>query len=129
MTPALILVGALSVYYPGDHHSGSTLACGGRFEPHQAHLALRQWRGLCGARVRVCAAATGRCEWTTVRDAGPFGMVCDGRWRVWTRHRLPPGCRRRAIADLTRALWLRLGRPRFLSPIRIEVYREPAPTT
>lgn len=133
MTPALVLVGALSVYAPNDGHNHGRLACGGRLEATSRHVAIRSWRGLCGAPVRVCAQATGRCAWTTVRDSGPWGLTCGrGRgasWRVWTRHAIPAGCRRRAVADLTRALWVELGRPRFLSEIRVEIFRRGAEVT
>lgn len=122
MTPVLILVGALSTYHVGDGMSGTELACGGRFDPAQEHVAIRQWRGRCGLPTRVCAAATKRCVWTTVRDSGPWGAVDDkGVWRVWPRP-LPQGWRRRGVVDLTGPLWIRLGRPPFLSPVTVEVF-------
>lgn len=124
MILALALAGSLSVYHFGDGMSGTELACGGQFTPQQSHVAIRQWRGLCGAKARVCAEATGRCVWTTVRDSGPWGAVDErGRWHVWPKP-LPKGWHRRAIADLTLPLWVELGRPPFLSSITVEVYRD-----
>lgn len=117
----LVLVGALSVYSVGDGYSGRELACGGTFQEHQRHIAIRQWRGRCGARARVCSIATGRCVVTVVRDSGPWGALDRaGQWRCWPRP-LPRGWRRRAIVDLTAPLWRDLGRPRFLSLVRIEI--------
>lgn len=122
--------GRLSVYWPGDGFNAGELACGGRFEATQEHVARRDWRRLgCGRRLVVCALATRRCARTTVRDAGPFGIyrgplrnaVREGRWRVWTRRRPPPGWRFRAVVDLSRALWVRLGRPPALSEVVLYV--------
>jgi hypothetical protein len=64
-----------------------------------------------------------RCVWTTVEDSGPWGIQCGRRWRVWTKHRVPRGCRRRAVVDLSWALWRALGSPKFLTKVRVEVYR------
>ena len=119
MLPVLVLVGMSSAYHPGDGHSGPELACGGRFTWASHHVAIRQWRGLCGAPVRVCVRR--RCVWTTVQDSGPWGAVRGKRWEVQIR--LKPGWRRRGVVDLSYAVWLELGKPRFLSPIRVEVYR------
>lgn len=122
MTPTLILVGALSIYHVGDGMSGLELACGGRFKPDQEHIAIRQWRGRCGAKVRVCAAATGRCVWSVIKDAGPFGCVnATGRWRNCVRGRRA-GESWRGVVDLSRPLWIKLGRPPFLSRVRVEIY-------
>lgn len=122
MTAAFVLVGALSVYWPGDGHCGPVLACGAPFTPSSHHIAIRPWRGRCGARARVCSAATGRCVWTTVQDSGPWGLQCGPRWRVSTRRLVPPGCRRRAVVDLTRPVWRDLGSPPFLSRVTITIY-------
>jgi len=121
--------GRLSVYWPGDGFNSGELACGGRFEAGDDHVARRNWRRLgCGRRLLVCAAATRRCALTEVRDAGPFGIyrgplrnaVREGRWRVWTRSLRPPrGWRFRASVDLSRALWRRLGSPPALSPVLV----------
>lgn len=151
MTPVVILVGALSMYHPGDGFNHGGLACGGRLTWKQEHIALRIWRRVgCGAKARVCvygrsqASTTrrvlsrppmvlrvpaharrvlrevGTCVWTTVQDSGPWGAVKGKRWEVQIK--LKPGWRRRAVVDLSWALWKRLGRPRFLSKIRVEVF-------
>lgn len=125
MTPALLLVGAISIYAPGDGHNAGELACGGRLTWRSEHVAIRGWRGRCGAPARVCVR--GRCAWTTVRDSGPWGLQCGPRWHVWTRPSLPAGCRRRAVVDLAWALWQRLGRPPFLSRAEVTVYRRARP--
>lgn len=61
-------------------------------------------------------------------DAGPFGIyrgrlkgcTVEGRHRVWTKSLTPPrGWKWRGKADLSRALWKRLGKPRFLTRIRL----------
>jgi hypothetical protein len=126
--PVLVLVGALSVYSPGDGHNAGALACGGRLTWASHHVALREWRGRCGQRARVCAYATRRCVWTTVQDSGPWGEACGapgrpgGIWRGQTRTlRASAGCRRRAVVDLTWALWVALGRPPFLSRVEVRV--------
>jgi hypothetical protein len=63
-----------------------------------------------------------------VMDSGPFGIYCgrlarcveEGRYRTWTRSLTPPaGWKWRGHADLSRALWKKLGRPRFLSRVRL----------
>lgn len=122
MTPTLILVGALSVYHPGDGHNAGTLSCGGKFTWQQSHIAIRQWRQVgCGAIARVCTPR--RCVWTTVQDSGPWGARHpDGRWEVQIT--LKPGWRRRAVVDLSHALWVRLGKPRFRSPVHITIWRK-----
>lgn len=121
--------GALSVYAPNDGWNSGELACGGRFRRGQEHIAYRGWRRVgCNRRVVVCADATWRCVLTTVRDAGPFGIytgplrnaVPEGRWRVFTGPGRPPrGWRYRAVADLSYALWRRLGRPGGLTRVRL----------
>lgn len=133
MIPTLVLIGALSTYSVGDGYSGLELACGGRFKRSSHHVAIREWKGRCGLKARVCVLVRdplihARCRWTTVRDSGPWGAVdTQGNWHCWPKP-LPKGWRRRAVVDLTYALWVDLGKPRFLSPIRIEVFRrKPAP--
>jgi hypothetical protein len=115
----LTLVGGLSVYYPGDGHCGTQLACGGRFKVGMHHIAIRQWRGRCGAPAVVCSAVTRRCVWTRVADSGPWGASKGKRWEVQVR--LKPGWRRRAVADLTHAVWRGLGSPPALSRILVWV--------
>jgi len=115
---ALLLVGGLSVYYPGDGHCGSELACGGRLHLLQHHVAVRGWRGHCGELVRVCSMATGRCVWSTIQDSGPWGAARGKRWEVQIR--LRPGWHRRAVVDLTPLVWRALGYPRVLSRVTIE---------
>jgi hypothetical protein len=122
MTAAtLILVGAISSYRAGDGFNAGTLACGGPLLPSSHHVAIRQWRGRCGAPAVVCSAATARCVRTVVADSGPWGAT-DGRaWEVQIR--LRPGWRRRAVVDVTRAVWLELGRPAALSGVVVWVGR------
>lgn len=112
-----------SMYHPGDGHNAGELACGGRFEAHQEHVAVRRWWAVgCGRPVVVCYAA--RCVATRVRDAGPFGAT-DGRgWRIETSGRTRPPWSYRGGVDLSRALWARLGRPAFLSRV-VLVWLEP----
>lgn len=108
----------LSAYWPGDGHNSGALACGGRYTADQEHIAVRRWWAVgCGRPVLVCAAQTRRCAITRVRDAGPYGVTDGrGRWRVHTGSRAPEApWRYRGGVDLSRALWVRLGRPRFLS--------------
>jgi len=116
---SFVLVGGSSTYAPGDGHNHGTLACGGKLTDNSHHVAIRQWRGRCGAKVRVCTPK--RCVWSTVRDSGPWGAVKGKMWEVQIK--LKPGWRRRGVVDLSPALWRDLGKPRFLSPIRVEVYR------
>ena len=82
-------------------------------------MAIRQWRGRCGAPAVVCSAATARCVRTTVRDSGPWGAVRDGAWQVQIS--LRPGWRRRAVVDVTRAVWRELGRPAAMSGVVVFV--------
>jgi len=116
------------VYAPGDGHNRGLLACGGEFAKRQEHIAYRRWWKVgCGRKVLVCAEATKRCVHTTVRDAGPFGIYrgplrraqTEGRWRVCIASRPPEGWKWRGVADLSYALWQRLGRPRFLSRVHL----------
>lgn len=127
-------VGRLSVYWPGDSFTAAdspVMACDTprrprRYRRGSVHIAHREWRRLgCGTPVLVCARLTKRCAWAEVADGGPWGIyrgklagaVREGRWKVWTRPRPPEGWRWRAVADLSRALWKRLGRPRALSEV------------
>ncbi len=122
MTAAtLVLVGSLSTYHAGDGFNSGQLACGGPLLADSHHVAIREWRGRCGAPAVVCSAATARCVRTTVRDAGPWGAVRDGAWQVQIR--LRPGWRRRAVVDVTRAVWRELGRPAALSGVVVWVGR------
>jgi len=115
----LVLLGALSVYHVSDGHNAGLLACGGRLLPSSHHLAIRQWRGRCGAPAVVCSAATARCVRTVVLDSGPFGATRDGEWEMQIQ--LREGWRRRAVVDMTRAVWTELGRPAALSPVVVWV--------
>ena len=121
---SLILVGAVSAYQPGDGHNHGKLSCGGTLTWQSRHVAIRAWRGRCGAPVLVCSDETGRCIYTTVEDSGPWGAVDrKGQWRVWPRHRLPRGWKRRGVVDLSPGAYRELGRPRFLSRVTVVVYR------
>lgn len=121
--------GALSVYWPGDGWNSGKLCCGGQFSAEQEHIAYRAWwRVGCKSKVVVCATATRRCVLTSVQDAGPFGIVrgplrnayAEGRWKTFTGPGRPPkGWRYRAVADLSRALWRKLGSPPGLSQIKL----------
>ena len=123
--------GRLSVYAPGDGHNRGLLACGGEFTKRQEHVAYRRWWKVgCGREVLVCAEATGRCALTTVRDGGPYG-VYQGRLR--NRRTATPAERRagapregwqwRGAADLSYKLWIRLGRPPFLSGVQLFFFK------
>lgn len=120
--------GRLSVYRPGDGFNAGELSCGGKFTAEQVHIAHRRWRRIgCGTPVFVCASATKRCAWATVRDAGPFGIyrgklkncVREGRWKVWLKSRPPVGWRWRAVVDLSWGLWKKLGRPGGLTKVTL----------
>ncbi|RLC61778.1 MAG: hypothetical protein DRI48_10355 [Chloroflexi bacterium] len=128
--PSHIETGRSSAYRPHDGHNRGELACGGTFTYTQAHIAYRKWwRYGCGRRVIVCSGNTGICELTTIQDAGPYGIytgpvrrcVEDGRWKVWTKSRPPPGWKWRAVVDLSWGLWLKLGRPRALSKVTLYI--------
>ena len=122
--------GRVSVYRPGDGFNHGELACGGRFTSTQVHIAHRRWRKLgCGTPVLIVSHSTGRRALATVQDAGPFGIVevlpkavkRKARWRVWTKSLQPPaGWRWRGAVDISWGLWIKLGRPRFLS--RVTMY-------
>jgi hypothetical protein len=132
--------GRLSYYYPGDGYTkrSGVMACDTPrrrriYRPGSVHVAMRNARRFgCGRLVLVCAEATGRCLAAPVLDAGPWGIIRgplknaveEGRWRVWRRLRPPKGWRFRAVVDLSRELWRRLGRPPVFSFVRI--YRVPA---
>lgn len=121
MKLSLILAGALSIYHPNDGHNKGELACGGRFTWKQDHIAIRQWYGRCNAPAQVCVVG-GKCVWTKVRDSGPWGATKGKKWEVQIK--LKKGWRRRAIVDLSWALWKRLGKPRFLSKVVIKIYEK-----
>jgi len=121
--------GRLSFYWPGDGHNNGLLACGGRFSSDQVHIAYRGWRRVgCRRLVLVCADSSGKCALARVMDAGPFGIykgrlkgcAAEGRRRVWTKSLTPPaGWKWRGQADLSVALWKKLGKPRFLTKVRL----------
>lgn len=121
--------GRLSVYRPNDGFNHGKLSCGGTLTYKSNHIAYRKWRKVgCGRPVLVCAAHTDRCVWSKVMDAGPFGIykgslrncVRDGRWRVWTKSwTAPKGWKFRGVADLSWGLWVKLGRPKFLTKVTL----------
>lgn len=118
MPEVLVLVGALSMYHPGDGMNGGSLSCGGKLTWQSHHIAIRQWRKVgCGARAQVCTSR--RCVWTTVQDSGPWGAVKGKRWQVQIR--LKPGWKRRGVVDLSPAVWRQLGKPPFLTKVRVVV--------
>jgi hypothetical protein len=124
--------GRLSYYWPGDGFTGKVLACDTPrrrrfYRPGSFHVAVRDWwRVGCGTVVRVCSEATGKCVRAPVLDSGPWGAYWgklknarkEGRWIIWTAA-LPAGWKRRGHVDVSRAVWEALGRPAFLSPVRI----------
>lgn len=130
-------VARVSVYQPPDGKEvGGERACGGRLTWDQEHVAVRAWRRRgCGRGVLVWSQETGKAVFTRVMDAGPWGIIPDsgvdvaGRkrvdgkwskpiWRCYTRSlRPPPGWKWRGGVDLSYRLWVRLGRPRFLSRV------------
>jgi len=136
--------GLLSYYWPGDSTgTGSVLACDRPkrrrfYRRGSVHVAMRTWYRLgCGTEVLLCASDTSRCALAPVLDSGPWGIVrgplrnarAEGRWRrprsaveanTWLRA-LPEGWRFRGVADLSVALWKKLGRPLPLT--QISIYR------
>jgi len=125
--------GRLSVYRPGDGSCGTELACGGTFTRTQRHIAHRRWwKHGCGRVVLIHAVQTGRWAAATVQDGGPYGAyrgrlrqcVKEGRYRVASRRerrrgKLRAGWKWRGLTDLSWAVWLDLGRPDFLSEVRL----------
>jgi hypothetical protein len=115
----LIFIGALSMYAPNDGHNRGTLACTGAPYTHdQVHIALRQWRNLCGRLALVCTRR--RCAVARVMDSGPWGATCGNTYRV-VPGALPEGCRWRGVADLSYGLWRKLGQPRGRSKLWVFV--------
>jgi hypothetical protein len=139
MTPLLLLAlsvppgltefarGPLSFYWPNDGSTpGKVLACDTpcrprRYHPGAVHVAMRGVRREfpCGTAVLVCSEQTGRCAVAPVFDAGPWGIVREGVRRTWRSRRAPRGWRFRGVVDLSREVWRRLGKPKFLSTVRI----------
>lgn len=119
--------GRLSVYWPGDGMTpGKVLACDTPCRPRRyrrgsVHVAMRGARRKigCGTSVVVCSEKTGLCVAAPVLDAGPWGIVRGKKWRFWPKLRPPRGWKFRAVVDVSREVWRRLGRPRFLSFVRI----------
>lgn len=110
--------GALSVYRAGDGYNAGELACGGAYTDAQEHVAIRDWRMRgCGRVVLVCTLINLRCAATTVRDAGPWGVIRGSSWRKSVSKYPPPGWRWRAATDLSYGLWKKLGRPRPLTGV------------
>lgn len=133
-----VVTGGVSVYWPGDAaRTGNVMACDRPrlrrvYRRGSIHLAMRSvWRIGCGRKVLVCARATGRCARAPVLDAGPWGVItgsrrrarAEGRYKVWVKQRPPEGWRFRGVADLSRALWTRLGKPRFMTRVTIFIPR------
>ncbi len=125
---AEIARGGISVYWPGDGcKTGKVLACDTPCRPRRyrrgsVHVAMRGVRTEfeCGTAVVVCSEQTGRCAVAPVLDAGPWGIVRNGIRRRWrSSDPPPPGWRFRAVVDVSREVWKRLGKPRFLSRVRI----------
>lgn len=120
--------GRISFYWPGDGSTpGKVLACDTPCRPRRyrrgsVHVAMRgvRRRFPCGTAVVVCSEQTGRCVPAPVLDAGPWGIVdAEGNRRRWGRIDPPEGWRFRGVVDVSREVWRRLGRPRFLSRVRI----------
>lgn len=112
--------GLSSMYHPGDGHCGSMTSCGRPFTWASDHIAHRRWHKWgCGRRIIVCVIRTGRCALTKIGDSGPWGITNGKQWKVWTKLRVPVGWRRRGHYDLAHALWARLGKPKFLSRLRV----------
>lgn len=122
MTLILTLVGALSYYHPGDGHNAGTLSCGGTLTWKSHHVAIRQWRGKCGAPAVVCTPVTHRCVLTKVMDSGPWGATKGKRWQVQIK--LKRGWKRRGVVDLSPALYNELGRPPWLSKAYVWVWSQ-----
>lgn len=125
--------GRISVYWPGDGcRTGRVMACDRpnrrvRYTRGSWHVAVRDWRRVgCGTVLRICSEATGRCVRAPVLDSGPWGAYRgslenarrEGRYAVVTGS-LPTGWRWRGHVDVSRAVWVALGRPRFLSRVRV----------
>lgn len=134
--------GMVTVYWPGDGHSGKTCADGKPFTRTRCHIAHRSWP--LGSKVRVCSRKTGRCTISFVGDRGPFGAcdhlgmatrttrrngkvyykwACFGKWRVKIR-RSDPGTWR-GIADLSKCVWKKIGGP-GMQDIRLDLLK-PSP--
>lgn len=135
---AEVVVGGLSVYWPGDScRTGTVMSCDRprkpvRYREGSIHVAIRTWWRIgCGTKVVVCSDFSSLCEVAPVLDGGPWGIirgrlrkaVAEGRHRVWVKQRPPRGWRFRAVADLSRELWRRLGSPPIFS--RISIYYIP----
>lgn len=125
--------GRLSFYHPGDGNCGEEVACGGPFTWKDRHIAYRHWRKVgCGRLVLIHAIETDRWSAAIVADAGPFGVyhgpllrcVKEGRYRAASRAerrrgRPRGGWKWRGLTDLSHAVWVDLGRPKFLSEVRL----------
>lgn len=112
--------GKASMYHPGDGHCGKRTSCDKPFTWKSDHIAIRRWRKWgCGRRVVVCVIKTGLCALTKVGDSGPWGITNGKQWKVWTKLKVPKGWWRRGHYDLSPALWRRLGKPKFLSRLRV----------
>jgi hypothetical protein len=115
-----VIAGPSSAYAPGDGHNSGELACRGRFTRKQIHVAVRRWRQYgCRSPVLVYSRSTGRAVWGRVMDGGPYGIINEsGERRVWTKTLRPPqGWRWRGAVDISVGMWIKLGRPRFLSRV------------
>jgi hypothetical protein len=120
--------GGISFYWPGDScQTGRVLACDTPcrrrlYRDRSIHVAMRgvRRRFPCGTAVVVCSEQTGRCVTAPVLDAGPWGIIDGaGKRMKWRKLEPPTGWRFRGIVDVSREVWKRLGRPSFLSRVRI----------
>ena len=83
---------------------------------------LHQPRWTVPGGLRALPGMGARCIWTTVQDSGPWGA----EWFAWfweVQIRLVPTWHRRGVVDLSHALWKRLGSPKFLTKVRIEIFK------
>lgn len=119
--------GPLSYYAPGDGQNQGTLACGGKFTNQQHHIAYRRVHKVgCYSKVIAVSPSTSRAVLTQVADAGPFGIIdSEGRRKVHVGTKAPKGWKFRAVADLSYALWVDLGKPDLLAPIWLIFLEEP----
>jgi hypothetical protein len=131
--PTPVETGRLSTYHPNDGSCGQEVACGGAFTWQDRHIAYRRWYKVgCGRVVLVHAVQTDLWVVATVQDGGPYGVyrgrlrrcVEEGRYRIASRGerrrgRPRRGWKWRGLTDLSYALWVDLGRPSFLSEVRL----------
>ncbi len=109
---------------PGDRWAGGRLRCQRLMSPRAFRRALPYGvahRTLpCGAELRIYDLRTGRASRAVVLDAGPWGAIHRGRWRV-KRTEQEPG-RWRGILDTLPPVAARL-RLTGLDPVLLQVKR------